>query len=280
MTTRFVQYTLLNASYVLILFTASALAFEGTDARSGGLGMCVPLFDMSAADIWRAPAGTITDGTLLIEAGASRRYELKELDLVSLVVAFKHRAGICTLGYQQFGQSDLYAEKTARGSAGISSEHLSAAIFGSGRIYSFGSSYEEIRSPAVGLALGYRQTRLALHVAIDDLNRPQPFSGSPRESEKISLYSEAQGEGRFSVLARGRWERHKRPSFGFGQIIFATPAARFTWGLSMRPLLYGAGFEYHARNYGIVYCGWYHPVLGYSQSASLMYHFSFHKKSL
>lgn len=262
------KFALISA--LTLINTAPSVAFEINSARARGAGGAIIQSQPTASDILRAPSILSLKNVWYLEAGLSRRFNLSALDVG--YVAAVYRSGVFSygLGLQQFGQSDNFAEKTARAIFAYHPGKLSLGMSLSGVSFEFGGGYESLRMGAIGFAAGYHHQRFLLDISVDELNRPSPFDGAPEEAISGSVYVEATGASSFTLNGTAKFKERARPSLGVGQSVALSPRARFIWGIKSEPLEYGAGFEFKKGKYSLVYAGSFHPDLGYSQNASLL----------
>lgn len=254
--------------------TAPALAFEINSARGRGTGGAIIQSQPTASDVLRAASLRPGAQAWTFEAGLSRRFNLSELDVGYVAAVYTTRKFTYGLGLQQFGQSDNFAENTARAIFAYHPGKLSLGMSLSGVSLEFGGGYGSLKMGSLGLAAGYHHQRFLLDVSVDELNRPSPIEGAPDEPITANLYLEALGTSSFTLSGTARIEERARPSFGLGQSVALGSRARFSWGIKSEPLEYGAGFEFKKGKYGVVYAGSFHPDLGYSQNASLIVNLS------
>ncbi|MCH9030639.1 MAG: hypothetical protein IIB00_00060 [candidate division Zixibacteria bacterium] len=250
---------------------AEVSAFQLSGGRSRGMGGAISLSSATASDYLRAPGIALGDGQWYLEAGAERRFELKELDAGYLAWAFRRNRAGFSFGVQQFGRSKGFAEKTARGAVAYYVNKFSLALIGSFRSYDFGASYSSLNAVSLGLSAGLTTRHALVSIVVDNLNRPSFVSSAPEEEIEGSLYAEARG-AKLRTSARITLRENKKPVLGLGQIVPVGKAADLFWGVSSHPLIYGGGLEIRQSKYGIIYSGSYHPTLGYSQNISIVYY--------
>ncbi|MFQ5606626.1 MAG: hypothetical protein ACE5GA_01665 [Candidatus Zixiibacteriota bacterium] len=243
-------------------------------ARARGLGEAIIQSSPTATDILLAPSLRADDRTLYFEAGVARRFDLSELDVGYVAAVYRSGALTYGLGLQQFGQSDLYAEKTVRALGAYQRGGVSAGVSVSGKSLEFGGGYGSLSAVSLGLAAGYHERRLLIDVTLDEINRPQLSSGAPREPLAGTVYAELLGSSSFTLSGRARFQERAKPSLGVGQSLSLSEYGRLSWGLKSEPLEYGAGFEFRKGKYALHYTGSFHPALGYSQNASLVINFT------
>lgn len=258
--------------FVALMFinVMTLLAFEINSARARGVGRAIIQSQPTASDILRAPSLRPDKNVWYFEAGLARRFNLSELDVGYVAAVYRSGAFSYGVGLQQFGQSDIFAENTARAIFAYHPGKLSLGLSLSGVSFEFGGGYGSLRMGSVGLAAGYHHQRFLLDVSVDELNSPSPIDGAPEEPVSGNIYVEALGTSSFTLSGTVRLEERGRPSLGVGQSVVLGSRARFSWGIKSEPLEYGAGFEFKKGKYSLAYAGSFHPDLGFSQNASLM----------
>lgn len=253
-----------------LINVVSSFAFEINSARAPGIGGAIIQSQPTASDILRAPSLRPDKNVWYFEAGLARRFNLSELDVGYVAAVYRSGAFSYGVGLQQFGQSDNFAENTARAIFAYHPGKLSLGLSLSGVSFEFGGGYGSLRMGSIGLAAGYHHDRFLLDVSVDELNNPAPLDGAPEEPISGNIYVEALGSSSFTLSGTVRLERRAKPSLGVGQSVVLGSRARFSWGIKSEPLEYGAGFEFKKGKYSLVYAGSFHPDLGYSQNASLI----------
>lgn len=254
----------------------AAGAFDLESGRSYGLGGATLLSDPSALDLINMSAIQTRENGLKLELGLQRRYQLSELDQAVFGAVYRRRWFSVGLGFQQMGKSSYYSEKTVRSSLVFHFRRLSLGASISGRWYQFGGAYQTLGAGSVGLAAGAEIERILLAVRLENLNGPRLYEGAESEPRILSVEMEYLSSGAFTLSGQAEFRENRSPSLGVGQSARLSRRARMFWGVAFRPLLYGAGLEVEVSGYRLLYSGWFHPDLGYSHSASLLFDLPLH----
>ncbi len=262
-------WTVLVIIAIVLFAKADALAFGIRSSRADMLGGSLSLSAPSATDFLSAPGLVGKDRRLYVDAGVARRFELSELDVGFLALGYRRGDVLFSLGVQQFGSSDLFAEQIARAALGYRLRNVSASVTLSFKRFEFGGGYQSLNSRALGFGAGLRTRHGTVHLAVDNLNRPTFSESAPAEPRQASVFAELSGRASFTIVASARFEERARPNFGLGQTVTLTDFAKLSWGISSEPLIYGAGFEISKSRVTFIYAGSIHPALGFSQSLTL-----------
>jgi len=187
---------------LILVSTVSPQAYEFLTGRGLGLQQTLLLSEPSASTLLRLSTNGINRREWIVEAGALRKFELKELDLAYLAAATRIGDFVLAAGISQLGQRDFYAEKTLRTSIGYQSRQIGISIFLSGVEYDFGGYYTSLRAAALGAGLSYAFSGIYLGASFDNLNSPTLLAGSPETKPDFSFYGELKGKGAYSILVR------------------------------------------------------------------------------
>ena len=260
--------------YSLILSIAccsNASAFDFLTSRGNGLGQTFLLSQPSASTVLLVPTGGLTDGATVVELGVNRKFEIKDLDQGYLAAAYRRNSFTYALGFTQFGNGDLYAERTARLAAAY---HYSAFAF-SGNVSAmqvdFGGHYDNLSAIALGLGVGYRRNRIMAGLSVENLNSPRLDKHSEEIPPRLTIHAELVGPGPYSVTGRLAAQKREKPQFGAGQFVDISSFGSLFWGVSTGPLIYGAGVELSHKRSIITYATSYHPTLGFSHTLSVSF---------
>ena len=258
--------------FALLFSAGSTQAFEFVTSRGLGMGGTLLISEPSASTLLWLPTSGILQNEWILEAGALREFEIKELDRAYLVAATRVGRFIVAAGIAQLGQRDFYAEKTLRASLGYLHQHLGLSLNISGVEYEFGGSYGSLRAAAVGAGIFFKMQRVYLGASFDNLNSPALFDDSPETKPDFSFYGELKGKGAYSVLGRITLQKNEETSLAVAQKIVVSNKGNIYWGISSAPFQVGGGIEMKFVERGrISYAGSYHPALGYSHNVSLIY---------
>ncbi len=259
------------AAAAVLLSVSQTPAFDLLTAREQGMGRTLLLSDGSALTALRVPTPMTSDRTWSVEAGGVRRFDLGDLDDVVAAAAYRSRQVSLALGVGQFGNADLYAETTVRGTLGYQFGRLGAGLTWSGLWLRFGGGYRGLNATTMGFSLSYRIDRLHVALVGDNLTRPRLYDGGILYGRTTSLYAEWQGEGAYQLTGSAVFEEEQTPRFGLGQRFELLREAAVFWGVATDPLTWGAGFDIMQGNARVTYAASYHPVLGLTHALSVGY---------
>ncbi|HSG99638.1 MAG TPA: hypothetical protein VLB27_06285, partial [candidate division Zixibacteria bacterium] len=93
--------------------------------------------------------------------------------------------------------------------------------------------------------------------------------GAPRVRPHCEVSVQMRANEKISAMAWGRFERHRAPRRGVGQLVKLTGSIELRWGLRWRPLEFGGGFVLRAGSVSIAYAGSFHPDLGYTHGVTI-----------
>lgn len=258
--------------FALLFTVCSAQAFEFVTSRGLGMGGTLLLSEPSASTLLLLPTTGILKNEWILEAGALREFEIKELDRAYLAAATRVGRFILAAGIAQLGQRDFYAEKTLRTSLGYLHRQFGLSLNISGVEYEFGGFYSSLRAAAVGAGLSLKIQRLYLAASFDNLNSPVLFEGSPEIIPDYSFYGELKGRGAFSIMGRVTLQKNQETSLALAQKIDVSDRSNIYWGISSAPFKIGGGMELKIVKRGMIsYAGSFHTALGYSHNISLIY---------
>ncbi len=256
---------------IVLFFSLSAFGFDFTTGRSIGLGKAIVLSDPSAAALVSNPSITTPTGQWLVELGANRKFEIKDLDELFFAAAYRYQKFTGAIGLSQFGYQDFYAERTLKLGFAYQYESVGLGLTFSSLFVSFGRGYKSLSASTVGLSFGYSYQRFYGSFAADNLTSPTLYDGGIAIRPKYTAYMELLGYGSYSITGRATFEKTESPQFTIGQKLTLSSRASILWGLSSGPLTYGGGVEFILKDAHITYAASYHPVLGFTQGMALSY---------
>ncbi|MEA3297481.1 MAG: hypothetical protein U9R56_06415 [candidate division Zixibacteria bacterium] len=257
----------------LLVFSGGVRAFDFTTGCAEGLGETVLLSRSSASEFLVVPCGSITSGEGKVEAGFRRMYEMKELDDLFFAAAYRSGKFTLGLGLTQFGDPDLYTEKTGRLMLACHLGRWTTGLFLSGMLVQFGQYYEGLSASTLGGGLSYRTERIIGAVTCDNMTSPCFDENSPRLNPKYSIWTELIGPGPYSLTGRVILEKTEKPRFALGQKIDLSTRASFFWGIVTAPIKYGGGLQLNLDRYAIICTTSYHPELGLTPGLALSVNF-------
>jgi hypothetical protein len=268
---------------ISVLFSAatfsSAAGFDFITNRGNGMAETIIISEPSATTLLSLPSLGIDKGEWIIEMGAIREFEIRELDRAYLAAATRIGNYSVAVGLSQLGRRDFYAERTGRISLGYNYFDFGLQVSLSGIDYSFGGNYESQRAGTVGAGVSYGYRQLKVGASVDNINSPKVVENSPSVSPVYNVYGEYIGKGAYSLTVRGTFERDQTVQLALGQKIDVSKKGAIFWGFQTEPFQLGGGFDIWYNTQGaITYSGSYHPVLGFSHNLSLIYHFGKLKK--
>lgn len=262
---------LLATILVLTLAAVESFGFESIQSRSLGMGRTVLLSRPTASDLLNIPDCRPDTMRILFEAGYNRRFELADLDHLYLAGVYRRDKVTLAFGASQFGKTDLYAEQLLKGSVTYKRNSLSLAASMSAMRVQIGSGYGGLQAATFGLGASWTGSRFLVSMIADNLTRPNLYDNGLPIARNLTVLSEYQGPGPYSITGRLRMEWGQKPQFGIGQMIRLSKRSYFFWGVATAPLEYGGGLEIDIPIGSISYATSVHPVLGFSHTVSLSF---------
>ena len=256
---------------IVLICSLSAFGFDFTTGRSIGIGKAIVLSDPTASALVSSPSIDIPTGQWLVELGANRKFEIKDLDELFFAAAYRYQKFTGAIGMSQFGYQDFYAERTFKLGLSYQYETVGLGMTFSSLFVSFGRGYESLSASTIGLSLGYRYQRFYGSFIADNLTSPTLYDGGVAIRPKYTAYLELLGYGSYSITGRATFEKTEDPQFTIGQKLNLSSRASILWGLSSGPLTYGGGVEFIIKDAHITYAASYHPVLGFTHGMALSY---------
>lgn len=255
---------------VILLFTGGTLnALEFATGRGNGLGGGLLLSESSASVLVSVPTGGIEPGEGKVEITAERRYEINDLDQMSVAAAYRYSNFTLAMGIAQFGYRDFYAERTGKINLSCQSGIFSGGISLSGMLVDFGGYYEQLRASTFGLGLAIRTDKIFGALVVDNVDTPTLHENGLKMNPIYTGYVEYRTGSSISSIGRMTLEDTKKPQLAVGQYFYITKKVSLFWGLASEPTVFGGGLEVSHRLGGISYATSYHPVLGFVHRVSL-----------
>jgi len=255
----------------LMLAGRAWAVFDPQSDMPDGMGNTVSLVNPSPSEALSLPACGLTNGGLAIETGYCRKFAMKELDRFYVAAAARFGRWSTSVGVSQFGQSELYAEKTARLAVAAHFDSLALGVSLSAEQLEFGGGYDNLSAATVGVSGGYSMGRLRTALSFENLTRPRLSAAGPRTDIISALYLQLLGPGSYSVAARLTVEQGEKAQLGLGQKIRLSRLGSFFWGISSQPTTYGGGVELNYQRYVITAAATYHPVLGLTHTIAVSF---------
>lgn len=261
---------LLLTALVILTAGSPALSFDlGTSRREGQAGT-VSLFDPAPTELLLVAGPSLARGHWLVETGYDRQFELSDLDQFFAAAAVRFGRFTVGAGAAQFGNSDLYAEKTLRLTVAGHLSLISVGASWSGRQLEFGGDYESLSAGSFSVHAVTVQPRIAIGLTAENLTAPTFDSESGKVKPSISSFAEVKGHRSFSLLGRVTMQETARPQLAIAQRIALAERSTFFWGYGTEPSKFGAGISLRISRTTVTYAGSYHPVLGFSFTLSAM----------
>lgn len=260
---------LVTISFLLVLLTGSACAYDFLTSRGTSLGQATLLSEPTPSEFLNLPTGSLKIGEYRVETALNRAFDLKDLDQFMLAGAWRKGRYSFAAGFSQFGKSELYAEQTAKLTLAAHFDSLTVALGGSYRILGFGGDYDNLSAATVHLSGEYRHRRFIAVVGADNITSPSFNDGSPATKPLWVTEIEYRGTRNLSVLGRVQLQDLERPRFSLGQYIGLGNTAALMLGVATAPTQIGGGVEFSFKGGRLTYGASVHPVLGLSQTISI-----------
>lgn len=255
---------------LLQLSLSPAGAIDFPNSHDMALGGTPQLSNCAPSTLVNAPGCRIENYLLGLEIGYDRRYDLSDLDHLFVVGAVRHGRFSGALGLAQFGQSELYAERTTKASATYSVRAISFGLTATLFQVEFGRNYGRFHATTFGAGLGYTGKRLRALLVADNLTRPRLMPTAEAYSMQGSLNLEWKTSRNLSTTTRVIKVENSAVRYGLGQRIPLTGNSALLWGISTSPLEYGGGIDIGTRWISFTYAAKIHPVLGFSHNVSIL----------
>jgi len=251
--------------------TSGLSAYDIESGRPTGMAGTVLMSKPSAGSLLACPSGALSDRQFVIESGWSRKFELADLDCISLSAAYRYKNFGGAIGLWQMGTPDYYVEKKLRVVFSYLYRSFGFGLITSGRMIDLGDGLGRLRAAAIGLGATYRYENYYFGLTVDNLNRPTIAENLEGENIITSILAEIHGGKRHSVTGRLVLEKYEKPQLSIGQNIYVMDRNSLFWGLGHNPLTFGGGLEIEHRRFSIIYAVSYHPVLGFSHNISIQF---------
>lgn len=259
----------LMTAVALCLFTASGMGFEFPLSHAFGTGGVPILSNAGPSDMIELPGCVTERYSIGFESGYLRRYDLGDLDRIYIAAAGSHRRFIGGIGLVQFGKSDLYSEKTIKGSIGYRYQDFTIGGSVSAMRVEFGGNYGQFSKATVGVGGGYRKGRFRGLVVADNLTKPKITESSEPFRRTGTAIVEWTTVKNLSTAVRATKRERESVKYSIGQRIPLARGSALYWGISTRPVEYGGGIDIATKLFTLTYGAKIHPVLGLSHSVSI-----------
>jgi len=253
----------------MIWSESSAYDIEG--GCQAGMAGSVLFSIPSASGLLICPSNNLLPRQFVIESDWSRKYDLADLDRISIIAAYRYKNLTGALGLSQLGTPDYYTEKTVRATLSYHYNELTASLITSGEIIEIGDNLGKFQTAAVGLGASYRYDNYYFGLTIDNLNRPKLSEFLEGENILAKIFVEIDGGERHSIAGRLVFEKYEKPMVSISQYINIAKKNALFWGLSQNPLTYGGGLNMEFKRFSLCYAISYHPVLGFSHHISFSF---------
>lgn len=258
----------------LSLFYAQGAAFEIATGSNGGAGELVSISAPAATGLVELPIGSPGQRSLYVETGYIRQFEIKELDQLFLAAAVQGSRFGLAVGLMQLGQTDFYAEQTAKTTLSYFYDSIAVGLSLSLLQVDAGGRFEPISASGIGLGMSLRRNRILAAFAVDDINSPRLHSNAVAFRPRYTVHAEILGLQSYSVFGRVRLQKKEKPRFALGQRFDFSSYSSAFWFVSTAALQYGAGIQVKQAKMRLAYSLSYHPTLDLSHSISFAYLFT------
>lgn len=248
-----------------------AVGFDFVLGQGTGMGNGLLLSYSTPTMLLSSPTGGLNRGEWRIETGYNRPFDMGELDQFFAAAAWRWRNITSAIGFSQFGQTDLYAEKTAKLAVGWQSRRLSFGLSGSLLSTSFGGNYGGLSAGSFGVGAAVRRAPFYAAFGADNLTSPRLSAGSPKLQPTYNGYLEFASSRALSTIGRMRAQADEKLQMTIGQRIEVGRGGALVWALSSAPTQLGLGMDLKVKGGSIGYTVSIHPVLGLSHTISVTY---------
>lgn len=226
------------------------------------------LSNPSSSAMISIPGLTTSESKYLFDIGWERKYQLRELDQMYLSVTVSTPIGSISAGFDQFGTTNLYQEKTARMVFSHPFGNVGGGILIEGSQVSFQEGFESLSRLSLGCGMSATYSSLTVAVAGYDLNSPSYADGSLAASPNGQVYVEYSGANNARASAYLKCSDQSKPQFGIGQRLSISSQADLLFGAETLPTEYSAGVHLKHGKSVFSYAATYHADLGISHVMS------------
>jgi hypothetical protein len=265
---RFLRSTILLAVIFACVSTHSTPCQTFLSADIAANGGCPSLSNPSSAAMISTPGLIASEYGYSFDLGWERKYQLKEFDQIFLSTTVVTPIGAISAGFDQFGTTNLYREKTAR----LVLSHLFGDIGGGilieGSQVSFQDGYSSLSRFSLGCGVSVAYSHLVFAVTGYDLNSPSYADGSLATSPNGRFQVEYNGANSATASAYLKCTDNAKPQFGIGQRLNLSSQAELIFGAETLPTEYSAGLLLWRGKSCFSYAATYHADLGVSHIMS------------
>lgn len=263
------QITIIRVCVLIATSVTTTVSQTFVSADVVANGGCPSLSNPSSTAMIAIPGLVATNSGYLFDIGWERKFQLKELDRMYLSTSMTTSFGSMSVGFDQFGLTDLYSEKTARLTLSHSFGNVGGGILLEGSQVSFARGYQSLSKASVGCGISASFSKLAFAIAGYDLNSPSYDSHSPATPRNGRIYAEYSGANRATASAYLGVTEKSKPQFGFGQRLSISESADLLFGAETLPTEYSAGLLFSHGKSLFSYAATYHADLGISHLMSI-----------
>jgi len=257
-----------------LLLAQGISSFELPTGSNAGAGDIISLSAPSATGLVELPIGSLAENSIAVETGYIRQFEIRELDQLFVATALQRTRFGLAVGLAQMGQTDFYAEQSAKAMLSYFHDSMTVGVSLSLLQVDAGSSFDRISAAGVGVGVSYKRNRIMAAFTADDINSPRLHKDAVAFNPRYTFSAEILGLQSYSVFGRARLEKTEKPRFALGQRFDVSNCGSVFWFVSTEALQYGAGIQVKQANMRLAYSLSYHPTLNLSHSISFAYLFS------
>ncbi len=251
------------------LFAAGSVdAFDFDTPRAIGMGRA-PDLGMNAVSLMVSYPIVVDSGWWGIELGYQRRFDIADLDQITVVGAWSNGRWTLAGGLAQFGNSDLYAEQMLRFAPSLRLGRVAVQPVVSAIRVTFGNRDDDFNAVALGFSVGWRQSRWAAALVTDNLNEPTLYESAIPYQATIRGVISGEIVRDYTATVAGFAESGYAPRWSLGQAIDLSPRAKLLLGFTTAPFEYSAGIDLRFGQGTFSYAATIHPELGLTHTLML-----------
>lgn len=260
------KHRLLVIALMVVCFGSELFASDQTfeSAEMAANGGSPSLTDPTSSALLTIPGLVAPEMHSAFEMSWERQYQLKEFDRIAIAGSLQSSLGFISIGFDQFGLTDLFSEKTGRLVISSSFGNFGGGVLLEGSQVSFKSDYKSLTKVSLGCGVSTTVSHFTFALAGFDLNSPTYDANSVASKPSSRLYVEYSNASHASASANVTVLEGSKPQFGIGQRLGLSTGANLLIGAETEPTAYNAGLIISQGSSRFSYAASYNADLGLS----------------